>query len=232
MFSARNIIVSIDTDRFMEEILATALAAYGWQVQDWKSGQRSSGENIAVALIGCSAEKATILGKIRAVRAEFPQAKIVLLGVEGSDDDLVQFIGEGANSYLPRTGGFADLLQTLEMVHKNQATCSGKITHIVLYSINRLSRERFEDRGSALTAREKEILRLINDGLSNKEIAGRLCISPNTVKNHVHHMLEKLKLASRYQAAYVQPAPPRPMAVSQKVTRISSASPNRSASSS
>ena len=54
-----------------------------------------------------------------------------------------------------------------------------------------------------LTAREREILGLIDDGLSNKEIAGRLCIELSTVKNHVHNILAKLKARHRWQAVMV-----------------------------
>jgi two-component system NarL family response regulator len=58
-----------------------------------------------------------------------------------------------------------------------------------------------------LTPREEEVLRLIRDGFGNKEIASRLCISPNTVKNHVHHLLEKLKVRSRHEAAWMRHRP-------------------------
>ena len=58
--------------------------------------------------------------------------------------------------------------------------------------------------------REEEIFRLIQDGLSNKEIATQLHITPNTVKNHVHRLLEKLKVRSRHEAAWLRARQPRP----------------------
>jgi two-component system nitrate/nitrite response regulator NarL len=55
-----------------------------------------------------------------------------------------------------------------------------------------------------LTVREKEVLRLITRGLSNKEIAISLAIAPNTVKNHVHNLLEKLNVSNRHEAAWME----------------------------
>jgi DNA-binding NarL/FixJ family response regulator len=210
--------------RLLEEVLAGALSVYGWRVHDLQNSRLSSAAEADIALIGGFAEGQTVIERIRYVRAEFPRTKIVLLGIECTDADLVRFIGEGANSYLPRTHGLADLVATLEMVRNNQACCSGQVTQMVLNSINRLSNERSNLSDAALTAREKEILRLISDGLSNKEIANQLGITPNTVKNHVHHLLEKLKLASRHEAACLQIRPARSVTALSKIARFSGAS--------
>ena len=58
-----------------------------------------------------------------------------------------------------------------------------------------------EDAAERLSARELEVLALIVEGLTNKEIAGRLCLSPDTVKNHVVHIIQKLGVSDRTQAA-------------------------------
>jgi DNA-binding NarL/FixJ family response regulator len=81
---------------------------------------------------------------------------------------------------------------------------SGRITQLVLGAISRLSNDPSAVPEARLTSREQEIFRLIQEGLSNKEIAARLQIAPNTVKNHVHHLLEKLKVRNRHEAAWLR----------------------------
>ena len=97
----------------------------------------------------------------------------------------------------------ADFIGLLQMVQNNRTSCSGRITHLVLDAIRRRSAEHDLGLQGRLTSREEEILGLIREGLSNKEIADRLCITPNTVKNHVRNILEKLQIHSRMEAVMI-----------------------------
>jgi DNA-binding NarL/FixJ family response regulator len=93
------------------------------------------------------------------------------------------------------------------MIRENRSPSSGRVTQLVVGAIHRLSENLRPDLEASLSLREEEIFRLIQDGLSNKEIADRLHITSNTVKNHVHHLLEKLKVRSRHEAAWLRPGP-------------------------
>jgi DNA-binding NarL/FixJ family response regulator len=146
---------------------------------------------------------------LRRARAEFPSCKVVVLGTKGSDADLVRFIAEGASGCVLVSQGLADLVAVLEMLRENRALSSGRITQLVIDAIHRLSENPPPDLQACLSLREEQIFRLIQDGLSNKEIASRLHITSNTVKNHVHHLLEKLNVRSRHEAAWLRAKRPR-----------------------
>jgi two-component system nitrate/nitrite response regulator NarL len=103
------------------------------------------------------------------------------------------------------------------MVRENRSPSSGRITQLVLESISKRTRQRGTHIHPGLTFREREVLCLITRGLSNKEIADSLAIAPNTVKNHVHNLLEKLNVSSRHEAAEVDIRSPRQAGRSQVV---------------
>jgi two-component system nitrate/nitrite response regulator NarL len=199
----RNVLVSIGLDPLYHEILASALSMHGWRVMSFERERLHSNETAEIALITSALDTETVITNVRRARVEFPAAKIVLLGAGKTETGLIRFIEEGICAYLPSSKGITDLISTLEMVRNNRTPSSGPITQMVLGSISRLSREQQGANGSPLTEREKEVLHLIIDGLSNKEIADRLSIAPSTVKNHVHHLLEKLHVGSRHEAAWV-----------------------------
>jgi DNA-binding NarL/FixJ family response regulator len=199
----RNIVVNIGLDPLYDEIFASALSIHGWRVISFERERLHPSEAAEIVLVNASMETEAVIGNVRRARAEFPSAKIVLLGIGGTEIDLVRFIEEGICAFLPSDKGITDLINTLEMVRNNRTPSSGPITQMVLGTITRLSRELQADTVSPLTQREQEVLRLINEGLSNKEIASQLDIAPSTVKNHVHHLLEKLKVGSRHEAAWI-----------------------------
>jgi two-component system, NarL family, nitrate/nitrite response regulator NarL len=142
--------------------------------------------------------------RVRCARAQFPDGRVVLLGSDISDEDLVRLIEAGAAAHVSSGSSLGELIDVLKMVRTNCAPSSGRITRLVLGTIRQHSRDPLGMPGPQLTARESEILRLIRGGLSNKEIAVQLRIAPNTVKNHVHHLLEKLKVRSRHEAAWLE----------------------------
>jgi DNA-binding NarL/FixJ family response regulator len=94
------------------------------------------------------------------------------------------------------------LIATLASVVRDEMACSPRIAAALLRRVASLAVERSPwPSGARLTARELEVLGLIDEGLSNKQIAGRLCIELATVKNHVHNILEKLQVGRRSEAA-------------------------------
>jgi DNA-binding NarL/FixJ family response regulator len=128
---------------------------------------------------------------------------VVALAVGESPDAVVEWARAGIKGYLSRTAGLGDLLECLRCAIRGEAYCSPRIMSILLHRLAAASTGQAPpaDSDSGLTTREREILELVGKGFSNKVIASKLRISHATAKNHVHHILEKLNLRNRSQAA-------------------------------
>jgi len=141
----------------------------------------------------------------RLIKDQLPDTKVVILTVSEADDHLFDAVRYGANGYLLKDLRPEALYDLLRAVMRNETPLSPAIAGRLLAEI----RERPGLRnvsapaqsGPGLTRRELEILQLVAEGLSNKEIGGILSITEGTVKNHVHNALEKLQLENRIQAA-------------------------------
>jgi DNA-binding NarL/FixJ family response regulator len=201
MPSTQHLLVIFGLDRLFHEIVAAAIFEHGWRVLDLSQDQSRSNRAADVVLAFASGGSESVLQAVSNARAEFVGAKIVLLGTEISDSDIIRYIEAGVSAYVVSTQSLAELMSTLQMVRNNQTPSSGRVTQLVLGNIGRLTRQRGAVPASRLTQREMEILQLVDAGLGNKEIAGHLGITANTVKNHVHHILEKLKVKTRYEAS-------------------------------
>jgi two-component system, NarL family, nitrate/nitrite response regulator NarL len=129
-----------------------------------------------------------------------PEAKLVAVGVPESE--AVAWIEAGASGFLPPEGSLKDLLSTVERVARDELVASPQVIAHLANRVRRLAAE--PQNGFAaerLTSREAEVLELLAEGLSNKQIAQRLTIEVQTVKNHVHKVLGKLGVTRRSEAA-------------------------------
>lgn len=132
-----------------------------------------------------------------------PTVRVVALAVSEADHDIVAFAEAGVSGYVTRESSLDELEDAVLRVTRGEAICSPYITATLLRRVSTLAAEhRFGVRTEPrLTSREVEVVRLIERGLSNKEIARQLWIELPTVKNHVHHILEKLQVRDRVEAA-------------------------------
>ena len=131
-----------------------------------------------------------------------PHAWVIAIGVSEREDEVVACAEAGVAGYLTREGSLTDLRATVQSVVRGEPLCPPRIVATLLRRVATLAAERRSWTSTAhLTAREHEILRLIDHGLSNKEIGQRLSIEVRTVKNHVHNILEKLGVHRRGEAA-------------------------------
>ena len=128
---------------------------------------------------------------IRAIRKEFPEARIIVLTTFDGDEDIYRALQAGARGYLLKGMDADDLTGAIRTVHGGKTCIPAEVA-------GRLA-ERFS--GSALTERETDVLRLIVGGNSNKEIGKKLFISEATVKTHINNLLSKLGVSDRTQAA-------------------------------
>jgi two-component system nitrate/nitrite response regulator NarL len=146
---------------------------------------------------------------IRAFRAALPDVKVVALGVPETDQDVIDFAEAGVSAYVTTEQSVEELVAAVEGAARGEALCSPRAAAALLARLAALAAEREPGGGGAgrLTAREQQILRLIDRGLSNKEIARELFIEVATVKNHVHHILGKLEVSTRSEAAAILRSP-------------------------
>ncbi len=136
-----------------------------------------------------------------AIKQSVPSAKIIMLTVSDEEADLYEAVKSGASGYLLKDSSIEEVAQAIRVVADGQSLISPSMAIKLIDEFKQMSRPE-RDNGPALrlTERELDVLRLVAQGHSNKEIAARLFISENTVKNHVRNMLEKLQLHSRMEA--------------------------------
>lgn len=154
------------------------------------------------------------LRAIRLILAVQPDVKVVVLGVLEGDENVLACAEVGVAGYVPRRASLEDLIEAIECAFRGELRCSPQIGATLLRQLARRAAGSDDSPSrTPLTSREVEIVRLIEQGLSNKEIAGRLGIQVATVKNHVHNLLEKLRIHHRAEAAdrLRGPTEPRPM---------------------
>ncbi|MEO8678867.1 MAG: response regulator transcription factor [Vicinamibacterales bacterium] len=139
---------------------------------------------------------------IRELKALAPEVPIVAIAVPDLEADVLSTIESGVTGYLSRDGSLTELLTVIKSAARGELQCSPRIAGVLLRRIAALAAE--HDRAAAstgqherLTIRERQIVSLIEQNLSNKEIAQHLGIEVATVKNHVHNVLEKLNLRRR-----------------------------------
>lgn len=142
----------------------------------------------------------------RALLETMPELKLLGLGLAETEDNVLAYAGAGFAGYVPREAPLDELIEILRGIARGEVRYSRSITAALLH---RLAGAASAPTGRmTLTPRETEIVRLIDDGLSNREIARRLAIEPATVKNHVHNLLEKLHVSRRGEAAARLRRPP------------------------
>ena len=138
----------------------------------------------------------------RAILKEDPKCKIVFITMSEEDEHLFAAIRSGAKGYLLKNMSPSKLISTLRSVQKGESALSRSMTLRLMEELARTTEPQRPGEGDpTLTRRELEVLRELAAGLSNQEIAERLFISENTVKYHVHSILEKLNLSDRRDAA-------------------------------
>lgn len=126
-----------------------------------------------------------------AILREFPDARILMLSTHAGEEEIYRSLQAGAAGYILKSAVREQLLQAIRQVCRGERYIDPSVTSLLAARVSHRS----------LTGRELEVLRMIVNGLSNKEIASALNIAEVTVKLHVSHVLEKLNVKDRTHAA-------------------------------
>jgi NarL family two-component system response regulator LiaR len=131
----------------------------------------------------------------RAIRQQFPQVQVIALTSFKEGDLVKNALEAGAIAYLLKDVSADDLVRAIRAAHAGRATLSPEAAQALVETANQPPAP-----GLDLTEREREVLALMIEGLNNTHIAGRLTVSPSTIKSHVSNILSKLGVASRTEA--------------------------------
>ncbi len=136
------------------------------------------------------------------VHREVPTARVIVMGLLAIQEDVADYVRAGASGFVMKDASFDDFIATIRAVAAGEQVLPSALTTSLFAQIVRHETVkgtvnlRSEVR---LTSREREVVDLLSEGLSNKEISARLNIAIHTVKSHVHNVLEKLALHSRLE---------------------------------
>ncbi len=138
------------------------------------------------------------------IRAELPDSKVIVMDLLPAHEEIVDFVNAGVSGFIMKDASFEDLVTTIRSVAAGVHVLPPEMTSSLFSQIAKeavIKSKSVPLDSVRMTQREKEVVALIGEGLSNKEIASRLNIATHTVKSHVRNVMEKLTLHTRLQIA-------------------------------
>jgi two-component system nitrate/nitrite response regulator NarL len=165
--------------------------------------EQQDGNAVDVALIVAELANNGAADQIQKIKNTHADAKVVIIGVSGTENESLEYIEAGASGYVLPGSRPEDLIETIQKAHRGEASCPPDMLAHLFERVASLRTQLQIAQNielSNLTHRELEVLHLVADGMSNKEIATYLRLEIQTVKNHVHNILEKLRVHNRREA--------------------------------
>ncbi len=154
-----------------------------------------------VILMDINMPRCNGLEATKKIKTEMPYVKILTLTVSEAEESLFDAVKQGTQGYLLKNVDPPQLLDSVRKVARGEAVIPGYLAVKILSEFAKPEKEEPSPAVEPLSQRELDVLRLLSTGASNKEIAGKLFISENTVRNHIRNILDKLHLSNRVQAA-------------------------------
>jgi DNA-binding NarL/FixJ family response regulator len=202
------VLVVDDHALFRKGIVSLLSAKAGFEVVGEAANGREAIEKARdqmpdIVLMDLSMPQMDGLEATRRIKAEIPHVRIVILTVEEAEQNLFEAVKNGAQGYLLKKIEPRALFDTLRGVAQGEASISRLMAAKLMGEFSRQANRGGSgvDGSPALSPREHQVLELVAQGKSNKEIAAALSVAENTVKNHLKNILEKLHLENRVQAA-------------------------------
>jgi DNA-binding NarL/FixJ family response regulator len=177
-------------------------AASGGDIHDTLRQAQSLKPQVALLDLGLQNEDGPQV--VRTLIKEMPHMKIIGMGLIPSQLDIMEIVEAGAAGFILKDASIEDFLETIRLVARGEKVLPPLLTgslfsHVVEHALRRGKGKPVE--AVRMTKREREIIALIAEGMSNKEIAQRANLSIYTIKSHIHNVMEKLALHSRLQIA-------------------------------
>jgi DNA-binding NarL/FixJ family response regulator len=201
------IVAIIDDNRLVREALASMLnklagmRAVAFAVAD---SNLLVAEKPDVLLLDVGLRDQDSLRVAAALKKELPDAEIIVMDLIPVNEEIVEFVNAGVSGFVLKDATFDEFVATIRSVAAGEKVLPPRMTESLFSQIAKQA----DGRGSEhvlddvrMTRREREVIDLIGEGLSNKEIAQRLNIATHTVKSHVRNVMEKLALHTRLQIA-------------------------------
>jgi DNA-binding NarL/FixJ family response regulator len=157
-----------------------------------------------VILLDLGLRSQSSLHVVEIVKKEFPKARVVVMDLTPAEGDILQFVKAGAAGFILKDATVDDFLSTIRAVAEGKKVLPPVLSESLFSQIvqNALAGGRSSlTKAIRMTKREHEVIRLISDGMSNKEIAMQLHVATYTIKSHVHNIMEKLALHTRLEVA-------------------------------
>jgi two-component system, NarL family, response regulator DevR len=145
-------------------------------------------------LLDVRMEKMNAIEACREIKSRYPDVHILMITSYTDEDAVISSILAGASGYLLKHLSRAELLRSIRLVASGHSLIDANAKKQAMESLTEMP-------GSELTEREREVLALVARGYTNKQIADKLYVSEKTARNHVSHILEKLGLSRRSEAA-------------------------------
>jgi two-component system response regulator DegU len=177
-------------------------------------GAAGNGENILlmlnkvkpnIVLLDLGLRNQNSLQIVKLSKEHLPEAKIIVMDLIPLQADVLEFVEAGVSGFILKDAGIDEFLNTIRSVYQGTKVLPLHLTgslfsQIVEHAVNG-SKQSIIDDSIRMTKRERQVIEMISDGSTNKEIAQKLRLSTYTVKSHVHNILEKLTLNTRVQIA-------------------------------
>ncbi len=158
------------------------------------------GEETDILLLSSRGSRNEDLTAVRRVRTTAPKVRILLIGVTGEEGEFLQCVRAGVHGYLPREASAEDVVKGVQALQGGEAICPGTLCATLFRYFEREATSfpsASVHQRLGLTRREQQLIPLIAEGLTNKEIANRFCLSEQTVKNHLYRMKHKIGAEDR-----------------------------------
>ena len=158
-----------------------------------------------IALLDLGLRNKNSLQVVKSIKKSFPKTKTIVMDLVPVQEDILEFVQIGVSGFILKDATVNDFLKTIRSVAEGKKVLPSNLTdslfsQIVKHAVNGPKSSSLI-KSVRMTKREKQVIELIADGLTNKEIAQKLNLSTYTIKSHVHNILEKLALHTRVQIA-------------------------------
>jgi DNA-binding NarL/FixJ family response regulator len=207
-------VLLIEDNRFLREGITDVLRTRGKFVVEAcaegfdAAGQLAPTNTPDVVLLDLGLEQEHSLDLMTALRERYPEARVIAMDIIPNQDDIVEFVKAGGAGFILKNAPLEDYVSTIKAVAGGATVLPAMLTKSLFTQIVESALKNGSTiplHATRLTKRELEVVDLISEGMSNKEIAQQLHIATFTVKSHVHNVLEKLELNTRLQiAAFVR----------------------------